>query len=231
MDKISQAKELFISITAHKLLTPLTLIKWNLELLKKDARLSEASKQKINDIDESVQKLDCFSNILMKIVQTKADGSNDSNKVNKLYKINIQKVIDNVKKELSLNDILRVETNLNLNTEKDLSLEEKELQYILSAVLENAALYNQNKPDLKIEVLEEAERIVFIVTDNGIGIPVDEQPLIGDAFYRSSNSQKLSVKGFGLSIYTCKLMLENIKGSLEIKSDGENLGSKCKVKI
>jgi len=231
MDKLSQAKELFISITAHKLLTPLTLIKWNLELLKKDSSLSESAKQKLNDVDESVQKLDRFSNILMKIVQAKADQSENLNKVNKLYKVNIQKVIDDVKKELNLNDSLNVKSNLNLSMEKDLLLEEKELQYIFLSILDNAVSYSQNKPNLSLEVLEDGGKTVFTITDNGIGILPDEQAMIGDAFYRSSNSQKLSVKGFGLSIYTCKLILESINGSLEIESAGENLGSKCKVKI
>lgn len=231
MDKTTQAKELFISIAAHKLLTPLTLIKWNIELLKKEAGLSESAKQKVNDIEESVLKLDVFSNILMKIVQLKSDESDLAQKTNKVYKVNIHKVIEDIKKELKLEDILKVESSLDLNTERDLLIEEKEFHYILSTLIENAVLYNQNKPEINLQIEADNNHLNLVITDNGIGFSTEEQSLIGSAFYRSTNSQQLTVKGFGLSIYICKLILENIQGNLTIESLGENQGSKCKVKI
>ena len=103
---MNDAKELFISIAAHKLLTPLTLIKWNLELLKKDNQMSEVSKDKLKDIELSVQKLDKFSNILMKITQLKADEANPSQR--KLYKVEIEKIITQVVKDLKAEQICHI---------------------------------------------------------------------------------------------------------------------------
>lgn len=226
--KLNEAKELFISIAAHKLLTPLTLIKWNLELLNKDESMQVSSKEKLKDITESVQKLDRFSNILLKIVQIKADSGSLAATEKKSFKIDVDRAIE--KGLIDLKE-LKFEKHSSIVNPIDLTINEDELAFIINNLAENSMLYNTAEKKLILKTGIEDGNVVLVFEDDGIGIPEKERVFIGDAFFRTSNSQKLSVKGFGLSLYLIKLMLENNGGSLQIKESELEKGSVFEVKI
>ena len=228
--KLKEAKELFISIAAHKLLTPLTLIKWNLELLSKDEALSLGSKDKLKDISESIQKLDTFSNILLRIVQVQADENSSIATTRRSIEVNVSKALDKA-----------VSSQKDLKLEKDISavdgqtillpISEDELAYIFNALFDNAVSYNVAQKTVQLKAVIVNGDLVLSFKDDGIGILANEKDLVGEAFFRTTNSQKLSVKGFGLSLYLIKLMLKNAGGYLQIVQSELEQGSVFEIKI
>lgn len=223
-EKLKEAKELFISITSHKLLTPVTLMKWNLELLKKDESLSESAKEKVKDIDVSVQKLDKFSNILLKIVQAKAD----STVTNKVNEINVFALLEKISQQHKESNI---KINNNLSSPLSVYINELELEYVIESLIDNADLYNTSDKNIEVNINVDDKNLILNIKDDGIGIPENEIPLIGEAFFRTSNSQKLSVKGFGLSLYLVSIVLKNAGGKFEVKSSELNKGSEFEITL
>ncbi|MCL4504524.1 MAG: ATP-binding protein [Chloroflexi bacterium] len=75
------------------------------------------------------------------------------------------------------------------------------LKQIFSNLLSNAVRYSI-QPDPTIEFTVECDRrqAVFHVTDHGIGIPVEDQPRIFEAFHRGSNASLIPGTGLGLVI-------------------------------
>src|SRR5699024_4110893 len=62
--------------------------------------------------------------------------------------------------------------------------------------------------------------IIIEVTDNGPGIPEQEQPYIFERFYRGE-TKKLAVSGFGLGLPFSKMIAQALKGDLNLQQSSE----------
>lgn len=86
----------------------------------------------------------------------------------------------------------------------------------LSKVLRNAFVYSAPDSEIRLVVRHEPSRLLFRVEDHGIGIPSDELPRIGEAFYRGSNVG--SVPGSGMGIAIARACVERLGGDLSCES-------------
>jgi len=79
-----------------------------------------------------------------------------------------------------------------------------QLEQVLMNLLENAVKYSGPQAEVRVEARHEPERarVVVSVSDNGIGIPYQDQERIFERFYRvdKARSRKLGGTGLGLSI-------------------------------
>ena len=62
--------------------------------------------------------------------------------------------------------------------------------------------------------------VTLVVKDTGLGIPLEEQDVIFDAFRRSERSIFLGYSGLGLGLSICKMLVEMHKGTLTLHSSG-----------
>lgn len=213
-DQLDIAIDEFMAIASHKLLSPLTVIKWTLETVNKDYELSTELLDKLRIIEESVNKLEDFSHVLLKISDIRTENfSTDSSK------INIQNVFSEV--ILSFKGLLDSK-NINLNikynglTELNMAVDVRIFREIVRNIIENAFIYSVEDGFVKIETLLKGKsKLLIRVSDNGIGIPTEEAELIFRPFYRAKNVEKLGVKGYGLSLHYVKVVLDKAKGDIK----------------
>jgi len=94
---------------------------------------------------------------------------------------------------------------------------------ILKNLISNAIHFCSPDEKLKkvhVEVGVRADHIKVEVTDNGIGIPQQEQQKIFEPFHRSSSRSN----GNGLGLFLVKGLMDKLKASISISSN-ENLGT------
>ena len=75
---------------------------------------------------------------------------------------------------------------------------------------------------LKIEIkafLKAEDEVLVSVSDNGIGIAHDKLPYIFDKFYRVTDGNKYTVKGYGLGLFYVKSLMEKMGGSVFVESE------------
>ncbi len=227
-DRVRKLQETFIAVTSHKFLSPITVIKWNLEILEADDSLDDKTKDKLKDIHTNVQKLDDLTKILLRIYEV----GTSSNSV-KFHKVNLFELFDEVLKEFSLlihQNSIQVKNNIPNDSVYEMPVGLSFFREIIRSVVENAIHYNRVGGMVQFDLKDNQDKIEIIISDTGIGIPEKERELIFNPFYRGSNVLKLSFKGNGLRLYMVKLGLGLVKGKIEFESEIDK-GSKFHIFI
>ncbi len=94
--------------------------------------------------------------------------------------------------------------------------DEKLLRQILVNLLSNAIKYSPINGLIHLDLLWKFTQVVFIIKDNGIGIPSDEIPHLFESFYRCQNVGTISGTGLGLTIV--KRSVEMHGGHISVES-------------
>lgn len=100
------------------------------------------------------------------------------------------------------------------------------LEQILKNLISNAIKFTEKgSVSLEIKVNDDDDKIIcFIVKDTGIGIPLDKQPLIFEAFQQADGSTKRKYGGTGLGLSISRELAKLLNGEIILHSK-ENEGS------
>ena len=98
----------------------------------------------------------------------------------------------------------------------DAQADERLLRHILLNLLNNAVKYSEAGETVIFRATGIPDSVRFVIRDRGIGIPVDEQPQLFDAFQRGSNVGQRPGTGLGLVIV--KQSAELHGGTVELDS-------------
>jgi signal transduction histidine kinase len=115
------------------------------------------------------------------------------------------------------------------NAKKEIVVaDETLLRHILINLLSNAIKYNVNKKLIDFTLNTSDEATEFIIKDQGIGIPQEDQDRIFEPFHRSENVGTISGTGLGMSVVLRSIKIH--KGTISFSSQ-ENKGTMFKVTI
>jgi PAS domain S-box-containing protein len=98
------------------------------------------------------------------------------------------------------------------------------VRQILINLVENAIKYSPDGGTIELGVEAIDGTALFRVTDEGIGIPEDEQPRIFEKFYRLDPNMTRGIGGTGLGLYICSELVERMGGRIWVES-GQGKGS------
>jgi len=219
--RIQQAfssQERFVADASHQLMTPLTIMRGELELANKSG--SDESRPLVKSL---LQEVDSLSKIVQQmLVLARADAGQSA--------LNLQKlVIDELvfealapcEKMASTKNIsfkLTVESDLQ-NRPAILGDQDLLLQLFIN-VFENALKYSPSNGvvEISINILDNAYRI--IVDDQGSGIPEQHLPYIFERFSRANTAGHIKGFGLGLAIAAKIVLLHNGHISAQNRPDG-----------
>jgi len=86
-------------------------------------------------------------------------------------------------------------------------------------LVDNAVKYSRaDGGAILISVQEEANRICVRVSDDGIGIPLEDQPNLFQTAYRVADARSRRPKGSGIGLAIVKRVIEQHGGKIEVRS-------------
>ncbi|HEX9008156.1 MAG TPA: PAS domain S-box protein [Patescibacteria group bacterium] len=220
----------FVSLASHQLRTPLTGIKWFVELLQDhfDNIPKNQVKEYIEKVGESNERMIQLVNDLLNV--SRIESGKMTREVTK--QISIKKILSTV-----LNDHDKIIGDkkmkiIGLSKIKDYKIEgdETQLLQIFGNIIDNAIKYSEDGKHVWIDIREEnSKKILISIKDEGAGIPADQQKRLFERFFRGDNVSKY-IPGSGLGLYIVKNLLENHGGKIWLESK-EGKGTNVYVEL
>ena len=112
---------------------------------------------------------------------------------------------------------LKISTHLNAKNPMIWG-DEMHITNVIFNLLDNAAKYGGDFPEIDIETHQTSQGIFLSVSDKGPGIAKDQQKDIFEKFYRISTGNVHDVKGFGLGLHYVKTIVEAHNGKIKLNS-------------
>ena len=104
------------------------------------------------------------------------------------------------------------------------------LEQVLYNLVENAVKYTPEGGHIHVTVSRTGKQAVFAVTDDGPGIPAEDQPHIFDRFYRVDKARSRETGGTGLGLSIVKQIVALHHGTVTVESQ-EGAGSTFRVEL
>lgn len=108
----------------------------------------------------------------------------------------------------------------------------RDLEIILSNLLDNAAKYAANECKIHVSVQGRgADRILLRVSDNGRGVRFELRRKIFQRFFRGGSELVRTVVGTGLGLYLVRSLVKRAKGKISVNSRGPLSGATFEVEL
>lgn len=225
--ELDRQKDELLSIVSHQLATPISSIKWNLEMLL-DGDMGSLSKP----LEENIKSLQDISNNLSDLVSMILDVSRiqlgrvkvdmQELDLNSFFK-EIFEIIEPKCKEKGIKFTKEMPRKL-----PACRLDKRYTHMIVENLLTNAVKYTPKNGNVSFK-LEIKDNLLIEVTDTGIGIPESDQGKIFGKLFRASNVRN-AIDGNGFGLYVAKGAAEAQGGKIWFKSS-EGKGTEFFVEL
>ena len=217
-----QMKSDFVSFVTHQLRTPLSGIKWMLELAMDAPDTQDEMRSYIQDARTSTHRLIELVNDLLDVSRLERGKLQITLRELDLAEMT-RDIVDEIK---PLSDEKKL--SLSIDAEADLPMVQGDAQLMRQAILNmisNAVKYTPSGGKIQIHVGRDGDRVLWSVRDSGIGIPKSEIGNLFGKFYRAGNALTVETEGTGLGLYLVRLIIERLGGKVWCEST-EGAGSK-----
>lgn len=218
LKSLDEAKSEFVSVAAHQLRTPLSGVKWTMNMVLSGilGPLNTEQKSFLMKCYESNERMILLINDMLGADRV------DSDKLKYHFvPTQISDLLDNVlfemtsliaKKKLQI-AFVHKDRNLpqvNIDTEK--------MRAVLQNLLENTVKYTPDGGKIEMDFQVAGEFVQMSIKDSGIGIPEEDKKNIFKRFFRAKNAVKVETDGSGLGLFIAKGIVEKHGGKIWFES-------------
>jgi two-component system, OmpR family, phosphate regulon sensor histidine kinase PhoR len=212
----------FFHVMAHRFRSPISIVKWYVELLSDESigKLNAKQKEYFLEIYNASEKLNETMDSLVILLQMQSNSL-----VLKIEKVNVKDLIAQIIKKMRSKikiHKLHLQEIYPKEQETIIQVDSKLLSIVLQNLIENAVRYTPENGNINIEVNLLNQRILIEIKDNGYGIPEKGKSKV---LANSVNSRDMS-----FSLYLVKLILKKMRAQISFKSE-ENKGTTFSVSL
>lgn len=220
---ITREKELealkteFVSITSHQIRTPISAVKWILEILLsgEPGELTSKQKEYLTDARDSNERIIALINDLLDVSRIES-GKLILSPVEVDLGVLTGHVLREYEGKISERKIV-----LSTKFPKGVSrvvADPKYLHQVMSNLISNAVKYNRAGGIITISCAMKGREVLWSIQDTGVGIPRSQHGRVFQKFFRGDNVIREETEGTGLGLYVAKSLIELMGGRLEFES-------------
>lgn len=216
----------FSADASHELRTPLTILQLELEGLAQTHRGDASLGERIGSALEETHRMSRVVESLLTISRL------DAGEV-KMHKspLDMGELATSTAGEMKL---LAEEKSISLRIQARVGVEvagdRVRLQQIVVNLIDNSIKYTPMGGMIEVRVCREGPSAVLEVSDNGVGIPAHDLPLVFERFYRADKARSRTSGGAGLGLSIVKAICAAHNGDIRVSSQ-EGKGSTFRVEL
>ena len=219
----NRMKSEFISIVSHQLRSPLSNLRWTIELLmsgrlgrieEKQTEYFKILKENSNRMMELIKDLLIVSRIETAKLPTKK------------IEFSLEDLVEDLIKEFTpLAQASNVKVKFGSRSDlPKIFADPSQIRLVIENFLDNAIHYIKESGLVEIKIEKRNQNLYFEIKDDGVGIPREDQRYIFQKFFRAENILKYQTQGSGLGLYISKAVVERSGGKIGFSSQ-EGVGS------
>jgi two-component system, OmpR family, phosphate regulon sensor histidine kinase PhoR len=214
--RIEQMRRDFVANVSHEFKTPLTAIQGFAETLLDGALTDEKHGPRFAQIirDHAI-RLNRLTSDLLRLSLIEAGKV----QIERTH-IQVQEVIEACLETVRMKaETKAIALRAELPAERAIMLgDSSKIREILLNLLDNAIQYTPSGGKIVLGARVSADGVTFHVSDNGIGIPEEDQKRIFERFYRVDDARSREVGGTGLGLSITKHLIEAHGGTITVES-------------
>ncbi len=211
LERVFQSQKNFVADASHELRGPLTVIRGNLDLLKRKLNEAERRESLIAIERETVRMAKIVDDLLL-LAEVESGESTRHQTVSL--------------KAILLEEVERARTiagnrKIIIDRQQDVSVkgDAQRLKQLLANLVDNAIKYTPEHGTITLSLFKDLEWARLEVTDTGIGIAPEHLPHIFDRFYRVDKARSRGSGGTGLGLAIVKGIAEQHGGKVTVTSE------------
>ena len=222
--KLENMRSEFVANVSHELKTPITSIKGFAETLKY-VEDNETRDKFLRIIEEESERLTRLIQDILSLcdIENRTDINKERFDINK-----VAESIDLLTQREAFDRNVMFALNCDVKT-KLYGNRDQFKQMILNLV-DNAIKYSGEDSKVILDIRENKDNILIVVSDNGTGIPMEHLDRIFERFYRVDKARSREKGGTGLGLAIVKHIVNSFNGSISVVSE-VNKGTKFKIEI
>lgn len=209
-------KDDFISMASHQLRTPATSVHEALQMMNhSNLKLSADEKRRLAELAEaSSEHLVTVVADMLSISRIQAGHFTIAKTPGDMVAL--------IEKVLKQTAVLAEQKHIKVDFKKptgaiNLSFDTPKINEAISNYVENAIKYSEESTSVHVILQVEDNKVIFEVTDQGIGVPEAERKNLFGKFYRAGNARNLQPDGNGIGLFVVKSIAEGHGGDAYYK--------------
>jgi signal transduction histidine kinase len=206
-----QLRSDIVSTLAHDIKGPLTSIVGFAELLEEGYLAGDEATDAARTIRTNAQRLAALANDMLALSRAEPGELEIADDV-----------IDAIEVLNSSVDAVRPQREIELFREVDNAMvrgDADRLRITFDNLLRNAINYSPGGEPVRVDVRTNDRGFAFSFTDLGIGIPLEDLPILFNRFARASNARRLRIAGTGVGLFIVKAIVERHGGTVHVESE------------
>ncbi len=213
LKEVDQMKDDFVSMAAHELRSPLTVIRGYVELVGETVGLNDESKGHLKSIDQAAVRLSALIGDILDVSKLQ-EGRMSFKFVTVDVSGEIDAIVDSYKKPAT-------DKGLKISYDKKvlpaISVDIDRFRQVLINLVGNAVKYTQSGT-VVVTTSVAGSMLEIRVSDTGMGISAEDQQKLFQKFYRVKNEETKLITGTGLGLWITTTMVKNMKGTISVES-------------
>ena len=211
LDQAFKSQKHFVADASHELRSPLTVIRGNLDLLKRNLNPDDRA-ECLRAIESETARMTKIVTDLLLLAEVESSQSGPQGTV--------------ALKDILLGEVMRTEPLIGrrkivVARAEDISIkgDTHKLRQLVGNLVDNAIKYTPDGGTVTVSVFRDSEWARLQVADTGIGIAPEDLPHIFDRFYRVDKARSRASGGTGLGLAIVKAIAEQHGGKVTVSSE------------
>jgi signal transduction histidine kinase len=223
--QLDDLKSEFITVVSHQLRTPLSVARWNFELILEGAfghlapkvkNITKDTYKALMDLNRGLNNLMLALEIEEKKITLRYDRVDFEQDI-------LKEVLASLKSNIKARNIKIIKK---LTFKGILKLDRHKILGVVESLLTNALEYSP--AGSRVEIFSAAIKksvppeFLFSIKNSGIGIPNENKKFVFQKFFRGEEAKKISPNGFGLSLFIARAFIELHGGRIWFEENNES---------